>query len=136
MRRLVAVVCAALIVAAPAAAQSPAPAILRFDAGDPPSSYNAALVQRGTECTGQPFFDNSVPFSAPTFLFAPCRPTLRLTFTSPQASVELMARALVVPANELVVRAYAATGATVGEYRVADPSGWKPVVLASPDGSA
>ncbi len=76
----------------------------------------------------------AVPVSAPTFLFAPCRPTLRLSFATPQASVQLMARALVLPATELVARAHGSTGVTLGQATVVDPSSWKPVSLSSPDG--
>jgi hypothetical protein len=89
-------VAAALSVTASAAAQTPAPTMLRFDATDPTGHYTASLVQRSSGCTGQLFLSDTVAYSAPSFLFAPCRPTLRLAFAVPQASVELFARALVV----------------------------------------
>ncbi|MDA0170087.1 hypothetical protein OJ998_13400 [Solirubrobacter taibaiensis] len=136
MKRIVAIVLAGLVAVPAAAAQTPAPTVVRFDSGDPPGLYVATLMQTGAGCTGQAVFDDTVPVSAPTFLFAPCRPTLRLSFATPQASVQLMARALVLPATELVARAHGLTGVTLGQAAVADPSSWKPLSLSSPDGAA
>lgn len=136
MKRIVALILLGLVAAVPASAQTPAPTVVRFDGSDPPGLYTATLVQRGAECPGQAVFDDSVPVSAPTFLFAPCRPTLRLSFPSTQASVQLMVRALVLPATELVARAHATTGATLDEVTITDPSAWKPVSLAAPGGTA
>ena len=121
----------ALFVTASAAAQTPAPTMLRFDATDPPGQYSASLVQPSSGCTGQLFLSDTIAYSAPSFLFAPCRPTLRLAFAVPQASVELFARALLVTAPELVATAHTVTGAPV-TVTVADPSTWRPVVLAAP----
>jgi hypothetical protein len=136
MKRIVGMILAGFVVAAPAVAQTPAPTLVRFDGGDPSGRYSATLVQRGPDCLGQPVFDDSVPVSAPTFLFAPCRPTLRLSFPAPQASVQLMARALVLPATGLVASAHASTGLPLSTATIADPSSWKPVSLSSPDGTA
>ncbi|MDA0183406.1 hypothetical protein OJ997_24055 [Solirubrobacter phytolaccae] len=136
MRWTLALLVVALVVAAPASAQSPAPTVVRFDAGDPPGVYSATLADHGPGCPGQPVFDDSVPVSAPTFLFAPCRPTLRLSFPSAQASVQVMVRALVLPASQLVAKAYSAAGLPLGAVTVSDPSSWKPVSLATPDGAA
>ena len=124
----------ALSVTASAAAQTPAPTMLRFDATDPPGHYSASLVQRSSDCTGQLFLSDTIAHSAPSFLFAPCRPTLRLAFAVPQASVELFTRALVVTAPELVATAHTVTGASV-TVTMADPSTWRPVVLAAPGGA-
>ena len=136
MKWIVALALAGLVAAPVASAQTPAPTVVRFDTGDPPGLYVATLMQTGAGCTGQPVFDDTVPVSAPTFLFAPCRPTLRLSFATPQASVQLMARALVLPATELVARAHGLTGVTLGQATVTDPSSWKPLSLSSPDGAA
>ncbi len=136
MKWIVALALAGLVAAPVASAQTPAPTVVRFDTGDPPGVYVATLMQTGAGCTGQPVFDDTVPVSAPTFLFAPCRPTLRLSFATPQASVQLMARALVLPATELVARAHGLTGVTLGQATVTDPSSWKPLSLSSPDGAA
>jgi hypothetical protein len=127
---------AASLVAAPGAvAQAPGPTILRFDANDPPGRYTAALVQSDPGCTGQVFLSSTVPRSAPSFLFAPCRPTLRLAFPLPQASVQLFARALVAPAAELVATAHTLTGSEI-EVAVSAPSDWRPLVLATRAGDA
>ena len=136
MKWIVALALAGLVVAPVAWAQTTAPTMVRFEAGDPPGLYVATLMQTSAACTGQPVFDDTVPVSAPTFLFAPCRPTLRLSFATPQASVQLMARALVLPATELIARAHGLTGVTLGQASVADPSSWKPLSLSSPDGAA
>ena len=131
MRSWILGVLAGMLIPAQAAAQSPAPTVLSFDASDPPGHYSASLVERGTGCSGEIFVSGTVPYSAPSFLFAPCQPTLRLAFGVPQASVELFARALVGPASELVATAHTVTGATV-TVTVPEPATWKPVVLAAP----
>ncbi len=123
----------ALLVAVPAAAQSPAPTVLTFDDTDAPGQYTATLTQRGAGCTGEIFRSDTGPHGAPSFLFAPCRPTLRLTFPTPKASIELFARALVATAPELVATAHSITGMTT-TVTIPDPSTWKPVVLAAPAG--
>ena len=85
----------ALLVAVPAAAQSPAPTVLTFDDTDAPGQYTATLTQRGAGCTGEIFRSDTGPHGAPSFLFAPCRPTLRLTFPTAFATiVELAQRVL------------------------------------------
>ena len=136
MKRIVAIILAGFAVAPPAFAQAPAPTFVRFDAKDPPGVYTATIVQRGADCPGQPVLDDSVPVSAPTFLYAPCRPTLRLAFSSPQASVQLQSRALLLPAATLVASAHTASGAALDQVTIADPSSWKPVSLGAPDGTA
>src|SRR5688572_4241901 len=78
MKRIAAIGLAGLIAVPAAAAQPPAPTMVRFHAGDPPGLSVATLMQTSAACTGQPVFGDTVPVSAPTFLFAPCRPTLRL----------------------------------------------------------
>src|SRR5690349_21194437 len=136
MKCILAVALAGLLVAVPAAsAQTPPPTMVRFETADPPGAYSATVVQRSPGCTSQPAFDSSVPFSAPTYLFALCQPTLRLSFPSPQASVQVMVRALLHPAAEVVARANSATGAVLREVTVADPAAWRPVSLSSPDGA-
>src|SRR3954447_14559716 len=102
MRSLVASMLTALLVVSPAAAQSPPPTVLSFDDGDLPGQYTATLSQRGAGCTGEIFRSDTGPHSQPSFLFAPCRPTLRITFTTPKVSVQLFARALTVAAPSLV----------------------------------
>ena len=120
--------------AAPAAAQSPAPTVLSLDDADLPGQYTATLVQPGAGCTGVIFRSDTGPRTAPSFLFAPCRPTLRLAFATPKASVQLFARALVATAPALVATGYTVSGATV-TVTVNDPSVWRPVSLAAPDGA-
>ena len=46
MKRLVAVVLFFLLAATNAAAQSPAPTLVRFDASDPPGQYTDTLLDR------------------------------------------------------------------------------------------
>ena len=82
-----------LLATSNAAAQSPAPTVLRFDAGDPPGQYTDALLERSAGCIfDRGFLNVTGAFSAPTYLSAPCSPTLRLTFPTPKASVQLFAR--------------------------------------------
>ncbi len=136
MKWIVALALAGLVAAPVASAQTPAPTVVRFDTDDPPGVYVATSLQTGAGCTGQPMFDSTVPVSAPTFLYATCQPTVRLSFATPQASVQLMARAFVLTATAVVARAYGLTGVTLGQATVTDPSSWKPLSLSSPDGAA
>ena len=130
MRSLVAAALAAALAASPAAAQSPPPTVLSFDDADLPGQYTATLVEGDAGCAGTIFNSRTVPRSAPSFLFAPCRPTLRITFTTPKASVQLFARALVASAQSVVVTGHTVTGQTT-TVTVNDPSTWKPVSLTA-----
>ena len=124
----------ALLLACPAAAQSPPPTVVTFDGGDLPGQYTATLTQRGAGCTGEIFQSDTGPHSQPSFLFAPCRPTLRLSFPTPKAAVQLFARALTVAAPTLVATGHTTTDTTVS-VSVADPSVWKPISLIAPAGA-
>src|SRR3954451_631031 len=127
MRSWVLGLLAVLVVAAPAAAQSPGPTLLSFDCADPPGLYTATLVERAPAgCNGLLSFEGILPHSAPLFLYAPCQPTLRLAFPVPQTSVQLFARALLGAATELVATGHTVTGATV-TVTVAQPGDWKPI---------
>jgi hypothetical protein len=72
--------------------------------------------------------------SPPTYLYAPCAPTLRLAFPTPKASVQLFARAFIEPPPVLRVTAHTVTGQTL-TVDVADPAQWRPVSLAPPAGA-
>ena len=121
----------ALLLVCPAAAQTPPPTVLSFDGGDLPGQYTATLTQRGAGCTGEIFQSDTGPHSQPSFLFAPCRPTLRIAFPTPKASVQLFARALTISAPALVATGHTTTGETVS-VTAADPSTWRPISLAAP----
>ena len=92
---------------------------------------------RSNASAGCPFdkpFPNFTPaFSAPTYLYAPCQRTLRLTFPTPKASVQLFARSVIGAAPVLRVTGHTVTGQTL-TVEVADPSQWRPVTLAPPAG--
>ena len=124
----------ALLLACPAAAQSPPPTVLSFDGGDLPGQYTATLTQRGAGCNGEIFQSDTGPHSQPSFLFAPCRPTLHIAFSTPKASVQLFARALTVSAPSLVATGHLTTGETVS-VTVADPSAWRPISLSARAGA-
>jgi hypothetical protein len=124
----------ALLLAGPAAAQTPPPTVVSFDGADLPGQYTATLSQRDAGCTGEIFQSSTGPHSQPGFLFAPCRPTLQLTFPTPKATVQLFARALTVAAETLVATGHTTTGATV-TVSVADPSVWRPISLIAPAGA-
>jgi hypothetical protein len=135
MKRLVAVVLLCLLATTDAAAQSPAPTVVRFDALDAPGAYTDTLTQRGPGCIfDKGFFNVTGAFSAPTYLYAPCASTLRLAFPTPRASVQLFARTVVGTAAALRASVHTNTGQTFA-VEVADPTQWKPVSLAPPPGA-
>ena len=134
MKRLVVVVLLCLLTATDAAAQSPAPTLVRFDATDVPGLYTDALLERAPGCVVDKAFLNATGvFGPPTYLYAPCGPTLRLTFPTPRASVQLFARMFIGVAPVLRARAHTVTGQTF-TVEVADPSQWRPVSFAPPAG--
>ena len=89
------VVLLCLLTATDAAAQSPAPTLVRFDATDVPGLYTDALLERAPGCVVDKAFLITPAAQRAEFLFAPCGPTLRLTFPTPRASVQLFARVFV-----------------------------------------
>jgi hypothetical protein len=131
MRSWALAVLAAVLFAAPAAAQTPAPTVFSFDDADPLWLYPPTLVAHAPRCD-LPISLNypTGPHSAPSSLFAPCLPTLRLTFDVPQLSVELFARTPNGSATELVVTAHTVTGPVTVTVPDPDPETWKPVVVA------
>ena len=123
-----------LLATTDAAAQSPAPTLVRFDTFDPPGQYTGTFVEPSAGCPFDKPFPNFTPaFSAPTYLYAPCKRTLRLTFPTPKASVQLFARVVIGAAPVLRVTGHTVTGQTL-TVEVADPSQWRPVTLAPPAG--
>jgi hypothetical protein len=134
MKRLVAAVLFCLLATTDAAAQSPAPTLVRFDTFDPPGQYTGTFVEPSAGCPFDKPFPNFTPaFSAPTYLYAPCKRTLRLTFPTPKASVQLFASVVIGAAPILRVTGHTVTGQTL-TVEVANPSQWRPVTLAPPAG--
>ncbi|HET6547988.1 MAG TPA: hypothetical protein VFG79_06025 [Solirubrobacter sp.] len=125
MRRALVAVVTALLVAAPAAAQTPPPTHFSFESTVTADEYTATLEPS----TCSVFRNTPRAHTGSWYLYAPCAPTLRLTFRVPQASVELFAQALLGTPNELVATAHTTSGTTV-PLTVRDPSIWKPVAFA------
>lgn len=113
----------ALAMAAPARADAPPPSFFDFGPDYPSVQFAASAPPCGTVI-------NAAAGGVDPYLQTLCQGTLRLTFTRPQASVELLAKALgAVP--ELVATAHRTSGDPV-VVRVQGPTAWKPVVLAAP----
>ncbi len=120
VKYVVAAFVAALVLAAPARGDAPPPSFFDFGADYPSVQFAASAPPCGT-------VTNAAAGGVDPYLQTLCQGTLRLTFTRPQASVELLARALgAVP--ELVATAHRTSGDPVVVH-VASPSAWKPVVL-------
>jgi hypothetical protein len=126
-------VLAALAVAAPAWAQSPAPSVVTFAAPvsdtmfDSPPACPTAIVATGGRDGGP-------------FLRVPCGiPQLRIVFSAPQSLVELFVRA---PdgGETLIVTAcgpQSCDGDEIAREQITPaPPGWSPVIIRNPTGAA
>ena len=101
---------------------------------DPPGQYTDTFVEPSAGCPfDRPFPNFTGRLQRADVPLRALQRTLRLTFPTPKASVQLFVSTVIGAAPILRVTGHTVTGQTL-TVEVADPSQWRPVTLAPPAG--